>query len=88
MDLKPSPENALGYLFRLLFLSGYHLHNWQRQPQDSRLRLSLGACMDSDSFILRKRVGNHFKFLSIDSDSLGFGITHGLELDTDFEDFG
>jgi hypothetical protein len=85
VGLRPSPEKPLGYL--LVFLSGYHLHNWQGKPQRPRLRFSLGKCPDGNSIPMRKGVGNYFKFLTIDAYPLGLRIAHSLELIANFVDF-
>jgi len=70
-----------------MFLSGYHLHNRQREPQRTRLRLSLGKCPNGNSILMGKGVGNYFKFLTIDAYPLGLRIAHSLELIADFVDF-
>jgi hypothetical protein len=87
VDRKLSREKPLGYFFVLLFLPGYHLHNRQGKPQRPRLRLSLGKCPDGNSILMWKGVGDYFKFLTIDADSLRLRIAHSLELIADFMHF-
>jgi len=87
VGLRPSLENPLGCLFILSFLSGYHLHNRQGKPHRSGLRFLLGKCLDGNSIPMRKGVGNHFKFLTINAYPLGLCVAHSLELIADFVEF-
>jgi hypothetical protein len=88
VDPKRLPEKPLGYLLVVVFLSGYHLHNWQGKAQRPSLRFSLGKCPDRNSVARGKRIGNGFKLLSINADPLGLRITHPLELIANFVEFG
>jgi hypothetical protein len=83
--LRPSLEKPLSDF--LLLLSGYHLHDGQRELQDPGLGFPPGKRSDRDSFPIRERIRNRLKFLAVNADSLGLRVSHFLEPITDFMEF-
>jgi hypothetical protein len=82
VGLRPSLEKLLRYL--LPFLSGNHLHNWQRKLQRAGLRFPLGKRLDGNSVPMREWVGHGLKFLTVDAYALGLRVAHSLQLIANF----